>query len=109
MLLNRRSEEVQRSSEDRREDSCGNLESEQRSETEPRRSVERRVLRYAVLFKTGIPYADLEAWLGAVVQDKWDLVLEDMDGGLTSKTLRIMFETEENRERFKASADRILG
>jgi len=109
MQLNRRSDEVQRSSEDRRKDSSGNLESVQGSETEPQQLVERRVRRYAVLFKTGIPYADLEAWLGANFQDNWELVLEDMEGGLTSKTLRIMFETEEDRERFKASTDKILG
>jgi hypothetical protein len=35
------------------------------------------------------------------------MVLEDMDGGLTSKTLKIMFETVEDRERFKESANRI--
>ena len=109
MLLNRRSEEAQRSSEDRRENSCGNLESEQRSETDPRRSVERRVLCYAVLLKTGIPYADFGAWLGANIYDKWVFVLKIMDGGLTSKTLRMMFETEEDKERCMASADRILG
>ena len=31
-----------------------------------------------------------------------------MDGGLTFKTLRIMFETEEDRERFIGPVDRIF-
>ena len=100
MLSNKLSENDQRSGEDRRSGSGGDLEIE-------RRSAERRVLRYAVLFKTGIPYSDLETWLGANCQGEWELVLEDVDGGLKSKTLRIIFETEEDRDRFKASADRI--
>jgi hypothetical protein len=105
MLLNRRSDKDQRSSDDRRKDSADDLDSEQRLESDPRRTTERRVLRYAVLFKTGVPIPDLEAWLNANCEGDCSMVLEDMDTDLTSKTLRIMFETEEDRERFKASAD----
>ena len=105
MISNRRSEEDQRSSEDRRKDSADDSDSEQRSQSEPRRTTERRVLRYAVLFTTGVPVSDLEAWLTDNFKGNFSLVLEDMDSDLTSKTLRIMFETEEDRERFKASAD----
>ncbi len=100
MLSNKLSDKDQRSGEDRRSDSGGDVEIE-------RRSAERRVLGYAVLFKTGIPFDELESWLGTNCQGEWEMVLEDMDGGLTSKTLKIMFETVEDRERFKESANRI--
>jgi hypothetical protein len=96
--LNRRSEEAQGSIEDRCEGFSGNLESEKRSETGPQRSIERRVLRYALIFKTEIPYADLEAWLSANIPGKWTLVLKNTDIGLTFKTLRIMFGAEEDRD-----------
>ena len=107
MLLNRRSEKDQRTGDDRRKETGGAVEIERRSEPRQRRSAERRVLRYAVLFKTGIPVADLENWLGANCQGNWSMVLEDMDAGLKSKTLRIMFETPNDRELFKASASSI--
>ena len=100
MLSNKRFDEDKRAGGERRKGSGDDLDTE-------RRSGERRVLRYAVLFKTGIPFDELESWLAANCHDKWDMALEDMDGDLTSKTLKILFETEADRERFKASAERI--
>ena len=105
--MNRRSDEDQRSGADRRTGSGGVVENERRLDPEQRKSEDRRVLRYAVLFKTGIPVSDLEDWLGANCQSSWSMVLEDMEPGLKSKTLRIMFETPDDRERFKASANSI--
>jgi hypothetical protein len=107
MQLNRRSEKDQRTGEDRRKENGDAVEVDQRSEADQRRSDDRRILRYAVLFKTGIPVVDLETWLGANCQSEWDMVLEDMDDNLMSKTLKIMFETPEDRELFKASTNKI--
>jgi hypothetical protein len=104
MLLNRRSEKDPRSGDERRRETSDLVDVERRSKPRQRRAAERRVLRYTVLFKTGIPAADLENWLGANCRGDWSMVLEDMDDGLRSKTLRIMFETPSDRDRFKASA-----
>ena len=90
--------------DDRREADSDRRQEQTAVPQEHRTEGERRKLVYGVQFTTGGSLLSIENWLDENCQGEWAAVLFDMDDDLIRKTINIMFELAEDRERFKASA-----
>lgn len=89
--------------ERRQEDKPGNkpFEGVDRRQTIDRRdSPDRRGMRFGVIYKTVGSMTEIEDWLDDTCDGEWNLILQDMDDQLVQKTLRVMFELEEDKKKF---------
>ena len=66
-----------------------------------RRSAERRVLRYGLLYTMSGPASEAQDWLDDNCDGRWGMTLEDLDEGLERKTIRVLFELESDKQNFK--------
>ena len=73
---------------------------------EDRRSGERRVLRYGLLYAMSRPVAEIEDWLDDLCKGTWSVMLEDLDERLERKTIRVLFEHESDKQKFKNMVQR---
>ena len=71
-----------------------------------RRGAERRVLRYGLLYTMSGPVAEVEDWLDEHCDGGWSMMLEDMDESLERKTIRVLFEHESDKQKFKNMVQR---
>jgi len=60
-------------------------------------------LRCGVILSTEGAISDVENWLKDHCAGDWELALEDMDEDLVKKSLKILFEREEDKLLFTAS------
>jgi hypothetical protein len=65
-----------------------------------RRSTDRRVLRYGLLYAMSRPVAEVEEWLDTHCDASWNVMLEDLDDNLERKTIRVLFELESDKQNF---------
>jgi hypothetical protein len=61
---------------------------------------DRRRWTCGILYKTSIPVAEIEAWLEANTEGAWQVGLEGMGEELSSKVLKIMFESQDDKTDF---------
>ena len=52
------------------------------------------------LFQTTLPMGDFERWLLGNAKGRWGVGLESFDAALSSKVLKIMFESEGDKNTF---------
>ena len=64
---------------------------------------ERRRWTCGILYKTSIPVTEIEAWLDANAEARWAVGLDGIDEGLSSKVLKIMFESQDDKVAFIAA------
>jgi hypothetical protein len=62
----------------------------------------RRRWTCGILYKTSVPVQDIEQWLTDNTKGRWAVGQEGNDEGLSSKVLKIMFETQEDKAAFIA-------
>ena len=63
----------------------------------------RRRWTCGILYKTSLPVRDIEQWLTDNAEGRWAVGLEGIDDGLSSKVLKIMFETQDDKVAFIAA------
>ena len=98
--------ESRRSEEDRRQDG-DSFEGEEKRETPDRRSSrDRRRIGLEVTCKTTGSVTNIEDWLDDNCDSNWKVVLQKIDRDLVIKHLKVMFETESDRDKF---LDKYLG
>jgi hypothetical protein len=61
---------------------------------------DRRQWTCGILYKTSIPVTEIETWLEANAQGRWSVGLDSIDDKLSSKVLKIMFETQDDKHAF---------
>jgi len=61
---------------------------------------DRRQWTCGILYKTSIPVTQIEAWLEANAGGRWAVGLDSIDEQLSSKVLKIMFETQDDKQAF---------
>lgn len=66
-----------------------------------RRGGDRRAMRYSFVYKTSRSLEALTEWLEENTTGDWTMVLCGIDGSLKKKSVKIMFELEEDRLRLK--------
>ena len=66
-----------------------------------RRSADRRVLRFGLLYTMSGPTSEAQDWLDDNCDGKWGMTLEDLDENLERKTIRVLFELESDKQNFK--------
>lgn len=59
-------------------------------------------LHTGIKFKTSTPIKALEDWLEANCDGEWDLEIEAISTALKQKSVVVYFETDEDRDTFKA-------
>jgi len=92
---------TRRAEEEERRQSEEPFEGEEKRQQPQRRSEEeRRSITYAITCKTSGSLAEMEDWLEEHCEGEWKIILEGMDDDLVKKNLRVMFEYEEEREKF---------
>lgn len=96
----RRLAEDRRSLAERREGG-GPPDGEDQRQRHDRRSTERRVLRFGILYTMSRPMAEVEDWLENHCDGGWSVMLEDLDERLERKTIRVLFEDESDKRKFK--------
>ena len=69
-----------------------------------REGSERRRLLHGVRLKFSGAMANIEDWLDVHCDGECSLVIVEISDDLTRKTVEVMFENSEDREKFKASA-----
>ena len=74
---------------------------------EGRRHAERRVLRYGLLYTMSGSVTVVEEWLEDHCDGGWKMMLEKLDEGLERKTIRVLFELESDKQKFKRMVQRI--
>lgn len=97
-----------RTSEDRRDDAerrvaKGPVSRDRRDGTDRRTGGERRHQIHAIEYTTTGSVTRLEEWLDANCKATWTIVLVDIDDAFSRKKVRIMFESEEDKQGFVAS------
>ena len=60
-------------------------------------------LHTGLKFKTSAPISAIEDWLEANCQGEWDVEIEAISTELRQKSVAVYFETEDDREAFKAA------
>ena len=73
---------------------------EKRQEPERRSEEERRNITYDLTCVTSGSLAEMEDWLEDNIEGQWNVILEKLDDDLVKKNLKVMFEFEEEREKF---------
>lgn len=73
---------------------------EKRQEPQRRSAGIRRGISFDITCKTSGPIGTIEDWLDDNCEGEWKIILEDMDAKLVQKNLRVMFEFEDEREKF---------
>jgi hypothetical protein len=63
-------------------------------------------MAYVIIFKTSESLIELEDWMENNLQGHWSMSIEGLSDDRAVKTLRIAFETLEEKERFKAAYQR---
>ena len=91
---------TRRADEERRQSEESFEGGEKRQEPERRSGEERRGITYDFTCKTSGSIGIIEDWLDDNCEGEWKIILEGMDAGLVQKKLRVMFEYEEEREKF---------
>jgi hypothetical protein len=80
------------------------LEPSGRSEPERRgTSSERRRWTCGILYRTALPVTEIETWLYANATGKWAVALDGIDEGLGVKVLKLMFESQDDKQSFMAA------
>lgn len=87
-----------RSGDDRRQNKGAAAEPERRADE--RRQGERRNLVYSVRYTTHSALGPVENWLDVHCQGEWRIVLDGVTEDLASKIVLIMFERDDERQRF---------
>jgi len=70
---------------------------------EARAAGERRRMAHGVRLKFYGALSDIEDWLDDECAGDFQVVIVDLSDDLTSKTIEVMFEHMEDREKFKAN------
>lgn len=73
---------------------------DRRQNIDRREASDRRGMRFGVIYKTVGSMTEIEDWLDDTCDGEWNLILQDMDDQLIQKTLRVMFEFEEDKKKF---------
>lgn len=96
----RQSEEGRRSDEDRRQADVP-IEGEDKRETDDRRTGEdRRDIGLEVTCKTTGSIITIEDWLEDHCEEGWNVILQKIDEDMVQKHVKVMFESEVDRDRF---------
>lgn len=90
----RRAEEERRQSEEPFEGK------EKRQEPERRSAEKRRGITFDLTCSTSGSLAEMEDWLDDNCEGQWNVILEGLDDDLVKKKLKVMFELEDEREKF---------
>ncbi len=90
-----------RSDDEERRQSGETFEGEEKRQEPGRRSEKkRRGITYDLTCVTSGSLAEMEDWLDDHCEGQWNVILEGLDDNLVKKNLRVMFEYEEEREKF---------
>jgi hypothetical protein len=71
-----------------------------------RRGKDRRQWAFGVLYRTAFPLSRVEEWLELNAKGRWAVALEDIGEGFTSKTVKVSFELEDDKNAFVAQFGR---
>jgi hypothetical protein len=71
-----------------------------------RRGKDRRQWTFGVLYRTVFPLSRVEDWLELNTKGRWAVALEDIGEGFTSKTVKVSFELESDKNAFVAQFGR---
>ena len=99
--LDRRVGENRRSDVERGEGGEPQADGDQRQQ-DSRRSSDRRVLQHGLLFTLSGSTAVVEEWLEDHCDGRWNVTLEDLNEELDRTTIRVLFEIESDKQKFKS-------
>ena len=91
---------TRRADEDRRQSEEPFEGEEKRQEPERRSEEDRRGITYDLTCVTSGSLAEMEDWLEDHCEGQWNVILEGLDKDLVKKKLKVMFEYEQEREKF---------
>lgn len=91
---------TRRDEEERRQSEKPFEGEEKRQEPERRSEEDRRGITYDLTCVTSGSLAEMEDWLDDHCEGQWNVILVGMDDDLVKKKLKVMFEFEEEREKF---------
>lgn len=89
-----------RSGDERRQDEESFKGDEKRESSERRGEIDRREMGLNVTCRTTGAVSSVEDWLDENCHNDWNVVLDKIDDDMITKSLTVMFDTEEDRDIF---------
>lgn len=65
-------------------------------------------LHTGIKFKTSTPISEIEDWLEKNCKGEWDVDIEAISTGLGKKAIAVYFETDADKEAFKAASKNLI-